>query len=240
MSLLGDFFEGVSSFCSSIVSGIESVCSAIGGALFSGVGGVAAVASALIPGVGLPEIVLAVKVISVIVSSVAEILGLTTKEEKPEQIGMAAEEADLKPADFDSVSEYIDYLRNEMKTMDLDRRVEGLSDEARVKYQAIGSAILIKGIEEKYSGLEIPADFWQTAAKLDLKGEEVKTYMDTFKESGIGSMKDMSDYLKGNNTKADIHSVSDTMMQSLSKVYPEMSEKELQQKLSDMEGKMQE
>ncbi len=224
------FFSDV---CSAIGSAISSVCSSLGGAL----GGVAALASALIPGVGLPEILLAVNVICSIVSAVAEALGLK-KDEKMEEFGMAAENADLKPEDFDSTEEYIEYLRDEVKKLDKEE-VENLSNEDRAKYQAVGAAITIKGIEEKY-GMSMPAEFWNTAKDMELKGEEVKTYMDTFKKNGIEDMGDMAAYLKGEETKSDAHAVSDSMMEALSEMYPDLSREELDDKLTEMENKVKE
>lgn len=223
-------FSAISSVCSSICSAISSVCSSLGG-----LGGLATLASALIPGVGLPEIVLAVQLICAIVSAVAEALGLT-EDETPEELGMAAENAELKPEDFDSTEAYIAYLREEAKKIDKDQ-IANLSEVDKVKYQALGTAITIKGIEEKY-GMNVPAEFWTTAKDMELKGEEVKTYLDTFKKNGIEDMGDMSAYLKGEDTKSDASAVSDSMMEALGEMYPELSKSELDDKLTEMENKV--
>ena len=110
-------------------------------------------------GLTIPEIIIGIEVISAIVSVVAEILGLKDEEETPEELGMKAEIAEKKPEDFESVDQYIEYLREEVS---IDKKeLEELSDEDRVKYLAIGTAITIKGIEEKYK-MDMPVDFWQT------------------------------------------------------------------------------
>lgn len=241
MGLIGDFISSavsvVSSVGSAICSGISSVCSAIGGAFFSGAGGIAALASAIIaPVVGLPNIGLILAGIAVvvgIVSAIAEKLGIKTEEETPEELGMKAEEAEKKPEDFDSIEAYIEYLRNEIQ---IDKqKLEKLSDEDRVKYTAIGTAIYIKGIEEKY-GIQAPAEFWNTAAEMKLSGDEVKGYMDTFREKGITNMKDMSDYIRGeapeSGTKPVV--VSDAIMDTLKKTYPELSEEALEEKFCEL------
>lgn len=219
------------SICSAIGSAISGICSALGGSL----GGIAALASALIPGVGLPEIVLAVQLVCTIVSAVANALGLT-EDEKPEELGMAAENAELKPEDFDTTQEYIEYLRKEAKKLDKEQ-VANLSDFDRVKYQALGTSITIKGIEEKY-GMSMPAEFWVTAKDMELKGEQVKTYLDTFKKNGIEDMSDMTAFLKGEETKSGTSTVSDSMMEALSEMYPELSKSELDDKLTEMENKV--
>lgn len=224
----------LSSVGSAICSGISSVCSGIGGALFSGAGGIAALACSIIrPLTTVIEIGGAIDVLIAIVSAIAEALGLKDKDETSEELGMKAETADKKPEDFDSIEAYIEYLRNDVQ---IDKeKLENLSKEDKVKYAAIGTAITIKGIEEKY-GIEAPGDFWKTAADLKLSGEETKQYIETFKQNGITNMKDMSDYIKGvapeSGTKPSV--VSDSIMAALKQNYPELSEEELVDKFNSL------
>lgn len=239
--MFGGFISSVGSALSAvggaICSGISSVCSAIGGALFSGASGIAALTATVFgPALALPgivEILIAVQAVCAIVGFIAEALGLKDKEETPEELGMKAEMAEKKPEDFDSISAYIEYLRNDIE---LDKKkVEQLSDEDRVKYAAIGSGLYIKGIEEKY-GIEAPGEFWRDVADLQLKGEEVKAYIETFKANGMESMKDMSDYIRGIYPESGTapRLVSQSMTDALKKIYPELSEDEICSKLVSM------
>lgn len=217
-----------------VCSGISNVCSTIGGAFFSGAGGIATLAASLImPGLGLPEILLGVEIISAIVSEIAELLGLKDKEETPEELGMKAEISDKKPEDFDSIENYIEYLRNDVQ-VDRDK-LESLSDEDKAKYAAVGTAINIKGIEEKY-GIEATGEFWKTVAGLELTGEETKQYIESFKQNGITDMKDMSDYIRGfapeSGTKPGV--VSDAIMDALKKNNPGLTEDELAEKFNSL------
>lgn len=221
----------LSSVGSAICSGISSLCSGIGGSFFSGIGTLAT--SLILPGLGLPELLLGIQIISAIVSAIAEILGIKQEEETPEELGMKAEQAEKKPEDFDSTEAYIEYLRNEV-SVDKEK-LENLSEEEKVKYGAIGGAIYIKGIEEKY-GIEAPAEFWTTVANFDMKGEEVKQYIDSCKANGITNMKDVSDYIKGvapeSGTKPEV--VSNSIMDALKKNNPEATEEELIDKFNEL------
>ena len=223
-------FSAIGGVFSSIVSGISSALGGAGGAI-------AALASAICPGIGLPEILLGIQIIGGIVSAIAKALGMT-EEETPEELGMAAEEAELKPDNFDTTEKYIAYLREEVKKMDKSR-LENLSDIDKVKYQAMGTAITIKGIEEKY-GMKMPAEFWLATKDQKMEAEGVKTFIDSFKKNGVEDMGDMASFLKGEDTKSDVHAVSNSMMEALGKMYPDLSKDELEDKLTEMENKVKE
>lgn len=231
MGLIGMFLGAASA----IVGGISSVCSAVGGALFSGAGGIATVAAALIAPLSptISEILIGFQIVSAIVSFIAEALGLKDKEETPEEIGLKAERSDKKPEDFDSTEAYIRYLHEEIQ---IDKKaVENLSPEDRAKYQAIGMAIEIKGIEEKY-GIDAPGEFWRTVADRGLSGKEVQAYIENFKGNGITDMKDMSDYISGKEIESGTErsKVSGAIMDTMKELEPGLSEEALAEKFNDM------
>ncbi len=221
------FWDVVDDFVGGVCSAVSDICSSIGGAVFSGVSSV--VSAVIGPVLDLPEVLLAIQLVCAIVNVVAEALGIKTEEETPEEMGMKAEQADKKPEDFDSVNEYIDYLRNEVEA---DReRLENLSDEERAKYSAVGMGLYIEGIKEKYE-IDIPDSFWKTTAEHNMTGEEVKSCLDAFEEKNI-SADNMEKYIncepiKGENTYAE---VSDCIMEGLKEANPEMTEKELAERV---------
>lgn len=238
MDLGANIGNGLSDIGKTICSGIISVCSAIGDALFSNIGGIATLAvSFIMPGVGLPEILLGIEIIAAIVSAVAEALGLKDKDETSEEMGIKAEAADKKPEDFDSIEKYIEYLRNEVQ-IDKDK-LNNLSNEDKVKYAAIGTAINIKGIEEKYK-ISASREFWGTMVDLKKSGklseEETKQYIESCKQNGITDMEDMSDYIKGEAPKSGTESsvVSGAIMDALKKANPELSGTELVEKFNNL------
>lgn len=235
MGLLSAVIGGVSAIASGIAGAIGSACSAIGGALFTGGGGIATLAAALIAPLAptLSEILIGLQVVSAVVSFIAEALGLKDKEETPEEIGLKAEKSDKKPEDFDTTEEYIRYLREEVQ---VDKEeVENLSPEDRAKYQAIGMAVEIKGIEEKY-GIDTPGEFWRTVADRGLKGEEVQAYIENFKNHGLTDMKDMSDYINGKEIESGTErsKVSGAIMETMKGLEPALSEEALAEKFNDL------
>lgn len=182
----------VSSLCSAVGSALSSVCSAVG-SLCSGIGGaVMRGVSALAPTLA-PHILVFVAVISIL----AELFTDKPKEEKPEEIAMKAEQADKKPEDFDSISDYLEYLRNEVK---LDpAKLEKLTPEERQKYQLVGLGLYIKDIEEK-SGLKLDPDFVKAIPKLKDQGYEaadIANLMQSMKNNGVTDMKQYVDFMKG-------------------------------------------
>ena len=148
--------------------------------------------SALAPTLA-PHILVFVAVVSIL----AELFTDKPKEEKPEEIGMKAEQADKKPEDFDSVSDYLEYLRNEVK---LDpAKVEKLTPEERQKYQLVGLGLYIKDIEEK-SGLKLEPDFVKAIPNLKNQGYEaadIANLMQSMKKNGVTDMKQYVDFMKG-------------------------------------------
>lgn len=236
MGWIGSLVSGVGSALSAVgsafCSGVSSICSAIGGALFSGAGGVASIVTGIVgTAVGIPQIVSIIGAVGAIVSGIVEFLGMKEPEEKPEELGMKAEESERKPEEFESTEAYIAYLRKEVEIDQM--KVKGLSNEERARYAAVGTGLYIKGIEEKY-GIEAPGEFWRTVADLNMKGDEVRKYIGAFKEKGIESMKDMSDYIKGRPLESgtEPREVSGAIMDGLKEIYPEMSEKELAEKFT--------
>ena len=135
--LIGEFFEGIGNALHSAVdaltgvvkeigNAIEGLCQKIGGEGIMLIGLTAM--SILIPGIGIPELLTVIQ----IVAEVAKLLGVNKGEDSPEELGMKAEIADKKPEDFDSISEYIDYL-NEQVSLE-EGASENLSPEEKAKY----------------------------------------------------------------------------------------------------------
>jgi hypothetical protein len=245
-----DIWGGVTSFvgnvCSTVgsmvSSAVSSVCSAIGGSLFTG--GLAEIAAGIIAPVlpipGLGELLIAIMVIVKVVGAVAEALGIKKEDETPEELGMKAEIADKKPEDFDSIQEYIKYLREEVE---IDKeQVEELSEEDKAKYAVIGSSLYIKDAEERF-GIDIPSELWYTAGRLQDEGKLEEGKSTEFIKAGIESaskgdidLKDMCDYIKGGRIEsgADAFEVSDSIVEVLGQVYPELSRDEIYGKLNSL------
>lgn len=182
---MGWFSSTIGSVCSAVCSAVSSVCSSIGGAIMGGIGSLAPVIS--------PWLSVAVAVISVL----AEIFTEKPKEEKPEELGMKAEQADKKPEDFDSINDYIEYLRQEIKVDAA--KLENLSEEERMKYQAVGLGLYVKNIEEK-QGMKLDPAFLKVVPEminLGYTAQDIGNLMQSMKKNGVNDMKMYPEFMKG-------------------------------------------
>lgn len=182
---MGWLSSAIGSVCSAVCSAVSSVCSSIGGAIMGGIGSLAPVIS--------PWLSVAVAVISVL----AEIFTEKPKEEKPEELGMKAEQADKKPEDFDSINEYIEYLRQEIKVDAA--KLENLSEEERMKYQAVGLGLYVKNIEEK-QGMKLDPAFLKVVPEminLGYTAQDIGNLMQSMKKNGVNDMKMYPEFMKG-------------------------------------------
>lgn len=182
---MGWFSSAIGSVCSAVCSAVSSVCSSIGGAIMGGIGSLAPVIS--------PWLSVAVAVISVL----AEIFTEKLKEEKPEELGMKAEQADKKPEDFDSINDYIEYLRQEIKVDAA--KLENLSEEERMKYQAVGLGLYVKNIEEK-QGMKLDPAFLKVVPEminLGYTAQDIGNLMQSMKKNGVNDMKMYPEFMKG-------------------------------------------
>lgn len=226
MGLVSAVVGAVGSAVSAVISGASAVCGALGGV----VGALGSTfCTSLVAGItalGVGDVIAVIMVVAKAISWIAEKLGLTTEGEQPEDLGMKAEQADKKPEDFDSIEEYIKYLREEVE---IDKeKMEKLSPEERAKYATVGSAILVQGIEEKYK-MQLPAEFWCTMTDRKMDGEQIKCLIEIFKENGMTDMKDLDDYL--NNRKIESGTlrseISDTIVEAIKKQNPGISQEDI-------------
>lgn len=191
------FGSFVCSIGSAICSAVGSLCSKIGGAVM---GGVSSLVSAIAPVIG-PVLGPAIKdILSVfvaVISFLAELFTDKPEEEKPEEIAMKAEQADKKPENFDSINDYLEYLRNEVKLDPAD--LEKLTPEKRQTYQLVGLGLYIKNIEEQ-QGVKLDPDFLKSIPKLKDQGYEaadIANLMQSMKNNGVTDMKQYVDFMKG-------------------------------------------
>ena len=163
-------------------------------------GGVSSLVSAIAPVIG-PVLGPAIKdILSVfvaVISFLAELFTDKPEEEKPEEIAMKAEQADKKPENFDSINDYLEYLRNEVKLDPAD--LEKLTPEKRQTYQLVGLGLYIKNIEEQ-QGVKLDPDFLKSIPKLKDQGYEaadIANLMQSMKNNGVTDMKQYVDFMKG-------------------------------------------
>ena len=221
------FWSAIGSFVGSVCSAISSAVSSLGSSLSTFATKIVELAGPLLETVGK------------IASLVAKFLGVTEELENPLELGLRAEMSDKKPEDFDSYKDYINYIKNEVKIDE--EKLKNASDIDKAKYSAIGSGILIKGIEDK-KDMDIGADVFVALAKIGMEtldkmggARGVDAILDTFKD---GKLSEFAKYVSGDlNSVKDKIMVSDKLTETFKNLNPEMDIKDIQKEVMDMGNK---
>ena len=220
-------FSAIGGFFSGVCSAISSAFSSLGSSLTTFATKIVELAGPLLETVGK------------IASLVAKFLGVTEELENPLELGLRAEMSDKKPEDFDSYKDYINYIKNEVKIDE--EKLKNASDIDKAKYSAIGSGILIKGIEDK-KGMDIGADVFVALAKIGMEtldklggARGIDAILDTFKD---GKLSEFAKYVSGDlNSVKDKIMVSDKLTETFKNLNPEMDIKDIQKEVMDMGNK---
>lgn len=181
---------------SSFASAACEICASIGGAVMESIGSVIAEIPTIFPHLTIAVI----DVVINIIQKVAELLIGKPEEEKPEELGLKAEEAELKPEDFNSIEEYIAYLRTEIQADQ--EKLNTLSSEDRIKYAAVGVSLYVKQAEEKYE-MKLGPLFWNGVAYTDLTVDQTVALINAMKNNGITDASQYTDFL-GNKLQPGI------------------------------------
>ncbi|WP_291946875.1 hypothetical protein [Campylobacter sp.] len=217
-------FGLIGSVIGSVVSGISSAVSAIGGAIAGGIG---KLAGAIAPFLG---------TISSVLNTIGQAIGLfINKDDNVENLGAAMRQSGKKPEDFDSINTYIDYLKNEIKTGNINLNEEKTEIQKAVD-TAMGSSLTIKALDEKYS-LKTSAEFWKfTAKKVDegkLDATDVDSLLKTASEKKI-DINDVANYVddKKLESGASKSEISATIKEGFKEANPNLSDDAITEKFN--------
>jgi len=216
--------------------------SSVGSAISSAVSGAVSVVSSAVKSIGSVVVEGAkkflefeedkLKTIITILETIAKALGIIKPEEDAEELGDKAMKADKKPEDFDSTNEYIEYLRNEIRSSK--EELEALPKEERLARVAIGSALLSKAISEK-KDINIPVEFWNEAVNLGLDAQQIDTFLKKFQDAGIAPSEFLK-YLKRELNEEKENKMDSILEQTYRELEPDISDKDLEAKLLQLQG----
>ncbi|NOE63290.1 hypothetical protein GU272_05875 [Vibrio cholerae] len=144
-----------------------------------------------------------------------------------QELGEKAMMSEKTPADFDSISAYIDHLRNDV-TIDREKfnRLDGKELLAR---SAIGSAITLQGINEKLETVVYP-QFMAMVATQNLTADEIVATIKTYKEKSL-STSDYSLYLKDELSIEQSREHSNALVEAYQQLEPELSIEQIEDKV---------
>ena len=217
------FLDFIGDCLSGVISAVGSICSSIGGAIAAGIG---ALASVIAPHLG---------PIAQIVTAIAQVLGIFTKDDNPEDLGEAMRKSDKKPEDFDSINDYIAHLREEIKSGKI------VLDEDKTDLQknidtALGAGLSIKAIDEKYN-LQTSAEFWVFSGKKFEEGKlnenEIHSMLKTASDKKINPT-DMANYVEDKELSSGVQKseISSALKESLQEANPTLSKEEITEKFN--------
>ena len=207
-----------------VVSIATSICTTIGGVL-----------KTVVPMI--PKIVEAIKVIVPIVSALAELIIGKPKDELPEELALKAEvahENGVTSEDFESTDAYINYLREKIE-LDAERMKKVESEENRAAYSAVGSALYIKSIKEKFD-ISLEPDFWTMGGKIGLESTQIRGLLEEMNERKMRDGRVFVDYMEGklpigSNEQAAMY---DTLKSVLKESDPEAGNAQLNQMMAEL------
>lgn len=232
-------FSGIGSFFSGLASGVSKLFSGVGGLLGSiGMKGIAGLASAIaglaIPGLGLPEFINILGLVSGAVGLLAKALGLNDNEDEPEKTGFKSEVADMKPEDFDNnMAEYNKYLSKYELTEEDKERFESLSEEKKLEYKLLGLGIQIRGVETELSVTNL-SECVRDLSRTDMSKEDIAECVQACAKEGVTNMTDVTNYLMDKPTAESKETIGGALTSAIASRYPELSENDIAGKLGDI------
>ncbi|OQY39064.1 MAG: hypothetical protein B6229_04535 [Spirochaetaceae bacterium 4572_7] len=213
------FFSAIGSFVSSVCSVVSSAVSAIGSAIVTG-----ATKLLEIAGKGIEAVINTIRQVGVA-------LGVIQPDEDLEKLGEKAMVADKKVEDFDYVSDYIQYLRDEVE---VDKaKFDKLEDKDKLARKAIGATIVSKGIEEKKDTI-IPMEFWVETTKQGMGQKEITGVIDMFKESSVEN--NFFDFCKGKLGFKEKVKTSNLLVEMYKELEPDLSNDDIENKIINMKN----
>lgn len=159
------------------------------------------------------------------INKVADVLGdvlyaLGVSADPADELGMKVAQSDKKIDDFDSISEYITYLKEEVE---LDKeKFDSLSEEERIAYSITGLAVEAGAIGEQI-GVELPAESMELLSALGelseiiIEAKEVITILKSLKESGIINLNEVSECISGEG-ESDRLVTSDALVEAFDSI----------------------
>ena len=175
--------------------------------------------------------------VSIIAQAVASLIGILKPDSKVENIGIAMQEAEKKPADFNSTKEYIEYLENEISSGRINLNTTR-TDSQKIVNLAIGATLVIKGIDEKYN-LQTSPEFWNTIGMKSSEGKinasEVGCMLENAKKNNV-DQSDIAMYLNRSEITSgtQIADISKTIDSGFKEANPNLSDSDISARFNEL------
>ncbi len=176
------------------------------------------------------------KTIAPVVKVVAEILDILKPDDDLEELGKKTMQEGTRPKmEDESMEEYFDYLRNEVKLDE--ERWKNITEEDKLKANAIGVSMATAAISEK-TKVEVSPDFLLAMKKMEMSADHVAEYIQTFGENGIDSLDSLTGYLRGELSGDEKKNVLDVVKETEGKLHPDFSNGEILAEINSLKDKI--
>lgn len=176
------------------------------------------------------------KTIGPVVKAVAEILNVLNPNDDLEELGMKTMQEGTRPKmEDESMEEYFDYLRNEVKLDE--ERWKNITEEDKLKANAIGVSMATAAISEK-TKVEVSPDFLLAMKKMEMSADHVAEYIKTFGENGIDSLDSLTGYLRGELSGDEKKNVLDVVKETEGNLHPDFSNGEILAEINSLKDKI--
>lgn len=223
-----------------ICSAISSACSIVGNAVSTIGGAITGMASGLVSGIGkmipvIGNIITAIQVAVYIgnaIVKVAEALGITSGNEKTDELGAKIMQEGTRPInEGETAEEYLNYILNDVE---LDTEKFKLSTEnEKLAYNALGTALEARAIAEKLD-MSITDDFLCSIGLLKLNSNFVLNLLRNLSNEGYWNTGVFTSYLRNQLSFNDNRSVSNIVKNTLKSEDPSLSEQDINSKIDDL------
>jgi hypothetical protein len=174
------------------------------------------------------------QVVTKVVESIAQQLNIIKAEDNVEDLGDKSLRAEKTSKEFEVRRDYIDYLKNEIKSQGKEE-LEKLTPQERLARRVIGTSILSKAIEEEYS-TEISVGFWEKAIQAGLSSQEIQELITKFTDVGI-KPEEFVKYLNKELSFKEEDTIECVLLESYKQLEPQANTKELEEKILSMQRK---
>ena len=182
-----------------------------------------------------PLVDIIIKVVTLVVSILAEKNEVVEKDEKPEEIGYRLEEAEKEEhkewkqrEDFKTFKEYYQYLKEQIPEIDQEKL-----EERREFYSMLGTQAEVRALEEHFC-LRIPESALLEVGRTAMTAKEVQAFMQAFRNLGYREFL-ISDYLKGSLSGGELERITAALLNALRLYFPDKKDDELQSRLVSMQ-----
>lgn len=233
MGLFGGICSMVSAACSFVGNAIGTVGNAISGmasGIISGIG-------KMIPVVG--NIITAIQTaffIGNIIIKVAEALGITSGNERTDELGAKImQDGTRSIEEGETAEEYLNYILNDVE---LDTEKFKLSTDAeKLAYNALGIALEAKAVADKLD-ISITDDFLCSIGLLKLNSSFVLNLLRNLSNEGYGNTGTFTSYLQNKLSFDDNYAVNNIVKNTIKSEDPYLSEQDINTKIDNMKVDM--